>query len=290
VLPEFDLHVPATLSEALEVMAEVHDVIPLAGGTSLLVDLRSGRRRAGTLMDVGRLAELRGVHEEDGHVLVGATTTIAELLRDPLVAEHGGVLRDACRLFAAPPVRNRATVGGNLADASPAADAAPPLLVLDAEVLLKRRDGMRRIPLSHFFTGVRETIRRPDELLLGIRFPKPFRGTGFRYKKLGLRKADAISVLSVAATAGRWPDGEYGPVRIALGAVAPTPIRVPDAEACLSGRPLTEDAIAEAARLCGEATRAIDDVRGSAAYRRRAVEAIVRRLLRELADGTMEET
>jgi len=304
VLPEFELLMPETLPEALDMLAEgAPDVVPLAGGTNLLVDMRSGRRRLSMLMDVSRLSELRGVRQKDGHLIVGGGVTIAALLDDPLVAQNAPVLREAASVFANPLVRNRATVGGNLVDASPAADMAPPLLVLNAEVELVSREGARRVPLEEFLVGVRQTLRRPQELLMAVRVPLPPPHSGGGFRKLGLRKADAISVLSAAVMVegdgGGLPsptsppklggiEGGRGEVycrqaRIALGAVAPRPIRAYAAEGVLRGQILTPEVIAEAARLSAEATHPIDDIRGSAAYRQRVTEVLVRRLLTEVA-------
>ena len=284
MLPEFELLMPRTLPEALEMLAEgAPDVTPLAGGTSLLVDMRGGVRRPHVLMNIAGLEELRGVRLEDGCVVVGSGLTIAELRDHPLIAQHASVLGQGAAVFANPLVRNRATVGGNLVYASPAADTAPPLLVLGAEVELMSKAGSRRVPLEDFMTGVRETIRRPDELLTAIRWPVPSSPRAGAFHKLALRKADAISVLSVAVMLERDADGRCGQVRIALGAAAPTPIRARAAEELLCGQALTPEAIAEAGRLAAGETRCIDDIRGSAAYRQRVTEALVRRLLAQVA-------
>lgn len=282
MLPEFDLLMPKTLPEALEIMNKIPDIVPLAGGTSLLVDLRGGGYRPQTLINIGGLDELHGVRIENGYVVVGSAVTIAELKRNSLIAEHGQVLQQATRVFANPLVRNRATMGGNLAYASPAADAAPPLLVLDAEVELVGRAGRRIIPLENFITGVRRTVRRPDELVTALRWPLPFNGSIGAFQKLGLRKADAISVLSAATMLHRNERGNCDQVRIALGAVAPAPIRVPAAERSMNGERLTPEVIAQAADLAAEAAHPITDIRGSATYRKRVLTVLVQRLLTKL--------
>jgi CO/xanthine dehydrogenase FAD-binding subunit len=280
VLPEFDLLMPETLPEALDLLdSGAPHVVPLAGGTNLIVDLRDRRRHAQVLMDVSRLKELRGIRRENDRIVVGGGTTIAELLTDPLVAEHGAPLRDAAKAFAGPMVRNRATVAGNLVDASPAADTAPPLLVLDAEIELVSKAGTRRVPLDEFLVGVRETLRQPTELLLGVRWSVPPSDSAAAFYKTGLRKADAITVLSVALKIECDKHKRCLKARIALGAVAPRPIRAYAAEEILNGRTFTPKLLAQAAGLAAEATRPIDDIRGSAAYRRRVVEVLVRRLL-----------
>jgi carbon-monoxide dehydrogenase medium subunit len=215
---------------------------------------------------------------------VGACVTIAELLRDPLVARHGAPLRQAAAEFASPLVRNRATIGGNLADASPAADTAPPLLALDAEVELASARGTQCVPLNQFFTGVRKTVRRPDELLTRVFWPVAEKRAG-AFRKFGLRRADAISVVSAAVTAEGNGDGRCRAAAVALGAVAPTPIRVTQAEELLCGAKWSTELIAQAAAIAARETQPIDDVRGTAEYRRHITEVIVRRLLAQVAPG-----
>ena len=195
---------------------------------------------------------LGGVRRVDGHVEVGAAATISELLREPLVAQTAPALVQAAAAFANPLVRNRATLGGNLADASPAADTAPPLLALDAVVDLASAAGTRCLPLKDFLTGVRETLRRPDELLVAVRWPIPVRGSAGAFHKIGLRKSDAISVLSVAVHLALDEAGVCREARIALGAVAPRPVRAYTAEAALVGQVLTLAHLAEAACLAGD--------------------------------------
>jgi CO/xanthine dehydrogenase FAD-binding subunit len=285
MLPEFDLWRPKTMGEALDMLAEP-DVMPIAGGTNVIVDLRAGKHYPLALVDITRLAGLRGIRREDDHLIIGGGTTISDLLRDPLIAGHAPTLAQAAAVFANPLIRNRATVGGNLADASPAADTAPPLLALGAEVELTSRSSpkggkgaARWVPLADFFVGARATVRRPDELLTAIRWRVPPARTKSAFYKVGLRKADAISVLSAAVTVEFDGAEHCTAARIALGAVAPCPIRATAAEELLTGEQLTAAVIAEAARLAGEATRPISDIRGSASYRRRVTEVVVRRLL-----------
>ncbi|MCX6032557.1 MAG: xanthine dehydrogenase family protein subunit M [Chloroflexi bacterium] len=310
MLPEFDFLRPTTLTEALAMLAEHGpDAVPVAGGTNVIVDLRHRKHQPKALVDMGRVAELRGIRRDDGHIVVGAGTTISELLTHPLIAEHASILHDAARVFANPLIRNRATVGGNLADASPAADTAPPLLALGAEVALASQAGTRWLALADFLVGVRKTLRRPDELLTAVRWspppapqswgerpspqswgargaqassPQSLRVRG-AYTKIGLRKADAISVLSAAVVVTQDGAGRCQRVAIALGAVAPRPFRATEAEILLTGQPLTAEAIAEAARLAAAAIRPISDIRGEADYRRRVTEVIVRRLLAQAA-------
>ncbi len=280
MLPAFELIRPRSLAEGLEVLASGRqEAVPVAGGTNLIVDMRSRRRCPEVLVDVSRLDELRGIWQEGGYLVAGAATTLAEILAHPLVSQHAAPLREAASVFASPLVRNRATLGGNLADGSPAADSAPALLVLDAEVELASPGQTRWLPLADFFVSVRQTRLQPGELLVALRWPVPCATAHGGFAKFGLRKADAISVVSAAVQLDCTADGRCRQARIALGAVAPRPLRMPAAEAALEGRKLEREAIAEAARLCGEAASPIDDVRASAVYRRRLAGVLVRRLL-----------
>jgi len=277
MLPPFDLLQPGTLSRALKLLAEAPTAVPIAGGTCLLVDLRERKRKADVLLDLSRIAELRRIETADEELIIGATVTIAELLESPAVEEHAGVLHEACKTFAAPLIRNRATIGGNLAHASPAADTAPPLLVLNATVEVQADGRKRRMPLHRLFAGPCATNLKPGYLLTAVRIPIPSRTPRWAYEKLRLRKADAISVVNAAAL--RPADENNREIRIALGAVAPTPIRAWDAEEVLKGVELKERAIAVAAKIAAEEARPIDDLRGSAGYRQREVEVLVGRCL-----------
>lgn len=283
MLPLYEALSPATLDAALTALAGRQDVLPIAGGTNLVVSMREGAHRGLTLMDVTGLEELRGIQLEDGHIVVGAGTTIAELLRSPLIAEHARPLHQAARSFANPLVRNRATVAGNIVDASPAADMAPPLLVLDAELELLCMNSRRWVAMEEFMVGVNQTLRRSDELVGTIRWPVPHSSrSAARFHKLALRKGTACSVLSVAVMVEADGGIRATQARIALGALAVKPFRVYAAEEALQGQRLTERRIAEAAHLAAEATRPIDDVRGTAAYRRRMAGVLTRRLLLEV--------
>lgn len=289
MLPEFDLYTPHTLPETLALLSEGRsEIIPIAGGTNVIPDLRSRRHVPKGLIDISRLDDLGGVRREDGTIFVGGNVTIAELLSSSIVREVGRPLHQAASVFANPLVRNRATLAGNLVDASPAADTAPPLLVLDAVVDLVSQSGCRSMPVSEFFKGVRQTARRPDELLAGVRWPLPGPRTAFGYTKLGLRQADAIAVVGVAVCLEVDASGFCQMARIGLGSVAPTPMRALEAEACLVGTRIHEETIHEAAKLAAEAVSPISDLRASDRYRRRMVEALVSRLLHQAAKDLVQ--
>lgn len=283
MLPEFELLMPRTLAEALSVLAKhAPDAAPVAGATNLIPDMCSGRRRPRYVVNIASLPELQGIRQEDWHLVIGAAVTVAEVLDDPLVARFAPVLREAAAVLASPLVRNRATVVGNLTNASPAADMAPPLLVLDAEVEIAGREGVRRVALKDFFLTMGRTACRPHELVTAVRVLIPAPGSAATFCKIGLRNADAIAIVNGAVRVDWDGDGRCRTARVALGAVAPTPIRAFEAECVLEGERLTPEVIAEAACRAAEATRPIDDLRGSAAYRRHVAAVIVRRMVERL--------
>ena len=215
---------------------------------------------------------------DDGRVSLGGGTRVADLLRAPLVAEEAPGLAAAARVFGGAMVRNAATLAGNLCYGSPAADLVPPLMALDAEVVLQCAGGARTLALPDFCRGARDTARRRDELLTEVRWPARPRRSAHLFCKLGMRKGDAIAVTAVSVMISA-EDGRCGEARIALGAVAPTVVRAPRAEAVLRGRAVTAATIDEAAREAVEACAPIDDIRASADYRRHLVEVLTRRLV-----------
>jgi carbon-monoxide dehydrogenase medium subunit len=259
------------------------EVRPLAGGTNLIPDMRAGTHRPASVVNIDGLSELRGVRREDGYIVLGSGVTLTEILADELIAEHGTVLTEAARVFANPLVRNRATVGGNLGNASPAADTAPALLALDAELELVTSEGSRWVKLEDFFVYVCETIREPEELIKAVRWPVSSERSAGGFRKLMLRKSMAIAVVSAAVQVTLDEDSCFEDVRIALGAVAPTPVRAYEAEEMLRGERLDAQLIEEVTPIACGAASCIDDVRSSAAYRERVTDVLVRRLLTELA-------
>lgn len=275
LLPRFEYQHASSLLQATTLLAENPEARPLAGGTDLLVDLRERRQMPRLLVDVSELAELRGIAPDDGGLRIGGGATVGELLASPLVAERLPALRQAAHDFADFLTRNKATLGGNLANASPGADLLVPLLALDARVVLASPGGERALPLDEFLLGPRRTALRPGELVQSVVVPEGG-GRQFFYK-LGLKRGGAIAVVSVATRVRLDAAGRCLEARIALGAVAPRPFRATEAEAALAGEPLTAAAIARAADLAAAAARPITDVRGSAEYRTAMVRALVAR-------------
>jgi xanthine dehydrogenase small subunit len=267
---------PKTLREAYaHLAAEPHR--PVAGGTDLLVQLTGELGPPpDRIIDLWRLDELRGIAVRGDAVELGALTTYTDIRRSPICREHLPALVDAAGTIGAAQIQNRGTIGGNAMNASPAGDTLPVLLALDAVLVLGGTGGEREVPAASFWPAYRRTAARPDELLLRIRIPLGA-GREQRFRKVGTRRAQAISKVVVAAAwrgTDRWQE-----VRIALGSVAATPIRVSAAEAALEREPRTAKSVEAAVEALGSAIQPIDDVRSTAAYRREAARRVVRRLL-----------
>lgn len=279
---EFELERPRGLDEALGAMAGARDgeVLALAGGTNVIVDLRARTISPRRLVALGAVDGLRTIDVRDGTVTIGGRTTLTDILRHPEMTRCALSLVASAKLFGGQMVRNAATVAGNLCYGSPAADLVPPLLVLDAEVELASRSGMRRVPLHEFYLDYKRDARRPDELVTAIRWPVPSQGSHDTFYKLARRRGDAITVVGVAV-ALKVTDGTCRRARIALGAVAPMVKRAIAAERMLEGEPLDDALVDAAARRAVEESNPIDDVRASADYRRHCVHVLTRRLLNE---------
>jgi carbon-monoxide dehydrogenase medium subunit len=285
---------PKTLNEALEALdAHGSHSLVIAGGTDLIPvmrktryaelapegDGRSSPSPSRILVDVGRLDEIRGIGQDDGFLRVGGATSIAAIAASPLLNEKVPVLTAAARSIGSPLVRNRATIGGNLATASPSADTAPALLALDAVVrLTSARGGGREVTLAGFFLDYRSTLLQDTELITDILIPVPSERAVGRFEKVGLRNADAISVVCVAAMM-ELEEATCLRARIALGAVAPVPVRALAVEKALEGCRVDADLARHCAALVHEHISPIDDVRGSGAYRRSVAEAVVARTI-----------
>jgi len=278
-----------TLAQALECLREVEGATVLAGGTDLMPQTQIGRRSIGpALVNIRRIDELRGIAEEGATVRIGALTTITELMTNEIVRRRFPVLVETGDHFASDQIRNAATVGGNLCNASPAGDTLVPLLVLDASVELaslgEKGIERRRLPLREFFTGPGRTKRAPAELLVAVHVPVPAEGHFARFFKFGTRPALDISTISIGLAATRR-DGTLADVRVAFGAVAPTPVRSPGTEKALEGRRLDAATIAAAAKAARDEVQPIDDVRASAWYRKELIHNMTARMLTHVADA-----
>ncbi len=285
---------PQSLPEALDALTAGGGAARIvAGATDLILELERGvRRGVSTLIDLAQVPGLDRLElGEDGKIHVGPLVTHNTVAASALMQTRGLPLAQACWEVGAPQIRNRATVAGNLITASPANDTITPLMALEAEVTLTSSRGSRAVTLREFYTGVRRTVMAADEILTDIAFPAldPARSVGM-FLKLALRRAQAISLVNAAvivtfADGPEVADRRVEAARITLGAVAPTIIRCPEAEAALVGEPLTPESIARAAALAQAAARPIDDVRATATYRRRLVAVSVGRALRAIAVG-----
>ena len=286
MINDFEFSQPRDIPEALKALRESGRVLPIAGCTNVLVNMKRTPLEADLVVDLTRLEALALISNSNGSIHLGAGVTFARLLEWRPGGAVEGLMQPMCVAFAGPLIRNLATVGGNICDASAAADVSPPLLALDAVVELESAsDGPRSIPLPEFFKGVRKTARRTDELVTGIEFARPDDDEYWFYYKLGKRKADAISIVSVAMTV-RLNRGKVERARIALGAVAPVAMRTPEAETLLQGESLNEVTIAAAAAMAAGEARPIDDFRATGAYRRQMVEVLVKRGLNTIAQGS----
>jgi xanthine dehydrogenase small subunit len=253
---------PRTLDEALGMMRD-GGAAPLAGCTDVYVGLHFGTEPRRRFVDVRALAELRGIRADGGRLRIGAAVTYTELIRSGAVGRWLPALAAAAREVGGVQIQNRGTLGGNIANASPAGDTLPVLAVAEAAVVLRSAGGERRVALRELYTGYRATVIRPDELIVAVEVP-PVVGPQW-FRKVGTRAAQAISKVVVAMVGGPAP-------RIAFGSVAATVVRVPGTEACLAGGGSPDEAV----RVLETEIRPIDDVRSTAAYRLRVAGNLLR--------------
>lgn len=279
-LPEFELHRPDTLKEALELLVELEGSKPIAGGTDLLLLLRDGTIRSRHLVDLQGIEDLLGIRMVDGEVRIGAMTTLTKLIKSELIAEKAPVLRDAAACVGSVQTRNQGTLAGNLCNASPAADTAPALLVLDARLTVVSTEGPRIMPLMELFAGPKMNSLGPGELVTEVRFPTPPPGSGAAFQKLGRRRGYTLSLVNAAAYL-EFEGDLCLEARAALGAIAATLLRMPEVEETLKGKRLTNQLVEEASSACYGLVRPIDDIRASAEYRREMSRVLMRRAIME---------
>ncbi len=273
---------PSTIAEAAELLAD-SEAIVLAGGTDLMLQTGDGkipyRKR---LVNIRRIDEMRGVSKDGDEIRIGALTTMTDILNDDLLSGMTPVLCEAADHFASGQIRNAATVGGNICNASPAGDSIPALMVLDAEVELSSWDGTavstRRVALSDFFTGPGASVKLDCELLSAVYFKVPEQRATAKFLKSGPRPALEISIVSAAMNAVRDADLLFH-VRLAFGAVGPVPLRATKTESLLEGKQLTPQLIEEAVETLMSEITPIDDVRATAWYRNHLASVYLRRLL-----------
>jgi len=257
----------------------------IAGGTNIIPYMRVETMSPELLIDLNGLEDLKYIREENGTITIGALTTISDIVASEVIRNKSQILHSAANNLGSPLIRNRATIGGNLADASPAADMAPPLLALEASIHTKRGEVEgREIPLDKFFVGPNKTVLAEDELITQIRFPIPKDSARGIFIKLGLRNSMTISVVSIAVIIDM--DGQVcQKARVALGAVAPTIIRAFNVESKLEGEEINENIIQECADIVKEEISPISDIRASAEYRRLASSVMLKRAIQQVLKG-----
>jgi CO/xanthine dehydrogenase FAD-binding subunit len=282
-LPDFDLTVPASLAETLDLLSRnPGQYRPFAGGTDLMVVLNAGHLPVARFLDLSRCQELRGIQETGTHLAFGALTTFTELRDCRAVHQHFPNLVKSARLTGALAIQNRGTLGGNIANASPAADTPPSLLAYGADVELISTRGTRRVAYDAFHQGYKKMDLAPDELLFRVIVPKPAGHTFHFYRKVGTRQAQAISKICLAAFA-RIENGVVAEIRVGLGSVAPVPARARYAEAVILGKRLGELPVEEAQRALLADISPIDDIRSTAHYRTIVTQNVLGQMLQELA-------
>lgn len=275
----FELALPESLDDCLRLLAQRGpETKLLAGGTDLLPQMKNSVVMPKRVIDLSGVARVKILECDAKGLRIGAAVPARQVEQDPRVREGYAAVAESAALLGSVQVRNLATVGGNICNAAPSADMAPPLVALEAQAVIAGPKGERRVPLSDFFTGVRKTVVGPDELLVEIFVPAPGPHSGGCYIRHTPRRELDIAVVGVASQV-TIANGVCAKARISLAAVAPTPVRATAAEAALEGKPLTPELIERAADLAGQAAKPISDQRGSADFRRHLVRILTRRTL-----------
>lgn len=280
----FELLQPGSLAQALEMKKDYREGAKiLAGGTDLLVLLKDGKLRAQAVMSLGRLSELNFIRSEgERGVAIGALVSHSDVAASRIIQQRCPDLAEACAQVGAAQIQNLGTLGGNLCNASPAADAAPPLLLMDALLTLASARGERRVAIHDFFLGPRRTVLEPDEILKEIFVPQPVGRRGATYLKLGRRKAMEIAIVGVGVAIHlNGSDRIVSECRIAMSSVAPTPLRARRGEAIFTNQEIRDELIEEAAEVAAEEASPISDVRATRGYRLDMIRVLCRRAARE---------
>lgn len=273
------VHLPGTLDELWEVMNDSPGALLYAGGTDLLVRIRAGLLRPLALICLERIEALKSIDEQDDTIFIGAGVTHSQILESALIRVHAPVLTKAVRILGSPPVRHMGTIGGNIVNASPAADTLPPLLVLGARAHIMSRQGSRQVPLASFISGPGVIDLHPDEILAGVSIPTKSHFGIHHYEKIGVRKAQACAVASLAALVGLSEEGNVEAVRLAWGSVGPTVMQSTEVERMITGSRLNRETLMEAAQMVQRIVSPISDVRARAEYRRIVAGKLLLRLL-----------
>jgi CO/xanthine dehydrogenase FAD-binding subunit len=273
------VHLPRSLNDVWELLQGERDAALYAGGTDLLVKIRSGQVDPGALVCLERVGELHGVRDEGEAIFLGAATTHVKILEHGLIREELPVLARALGVLGSPPIRHMGTIGGNVVTASPAGDSLPPLYVLGAEVEIRSSGSVRRTAIRDFVMGPGKVDLCRGELVVGLRVPKPRKYNVQHFEKVGRRKAQACAVASLAALLDLSVDGRINQARLAWGSVGSTVVRSEELENALAGKLLNRETLERLRPLVESAVSPIDDVRASADYRRVVAGALMMRLV-----------
>ena len=281
-LREFSYHEPESLEAAIGILAAGGDGARLlAGGTDLVVDMKTGRMRPSIVVNLKRIPGLSGIEAVEGGIRIGALTPVATLQASPLVGQMAAALADAAAVLATPPVRGLATIGGNIGRASPASDLGPPLIVHEAIATIEGPDGSREETVESLYVGPGATTLAVHDIITSIFVPTPAAGFGSAHLKIGARAGGTdIAMVGVSAGVALGADGRIAAARIVLASVAPTPLRAIAAEQALAGREPSEEAVAAAAAAAAAACRPISDLRASASHRVALAGVLTARVLR----------
>jgi xanthine dehydrogenase small subunit len=272
---------PRSLDEAISALSADPALLPVAGCTDLMVSGGASQGRFDRVIDLVGVPELKGIRHADDAIEIGAATTFTAIGSSATIREALPILADAARVVGGWQIQNRATIGGNIANASPAGDSLPVLLALDATVVIAGPAGRRAVPYDRFHVGYRRTALQAGELVVSVRIPVPRGGSIQRFRKVGTREAQSISKV-VVAMCGRADAGRIVEIRLAAGSVAATPVRLPKAERAAIGQSVGEETASLVGRTAAGEVTPIDDVRSTAAYRTHVLERVVRRMIADL--------
>jgi CO/xanthine dehydrogenase FAD-binding subunit len=275
------VHRPHTLEEALPILGA--RVLPIAGGTDLMVALNARTLNHHEFLDLWPITELRGIEDRGDTLRIGALTTYSQLIQSPLISRYAPALVSASLTIGAVQIQNRGTIGGNIANGSPAGDSLPVLFASDAEIEIRGLNGVRSIPITRFYLGYRRNVLEPGELITAIHLPKLGEGERSAFLKVGTRRAQAISKVMLGAH-WRIKDGVIEAFSLSYGSVAPTVIRARTTEAFLTGKRLTPDLPTQALVSLNQDLTPITDLRSTAEYRRRVAGNLLAKVLREAID------
>ena len=286
MIPSFDYKIPKTLREACDLLWQAEGKAKIiAGGTDLVIGLRNGDQRPPFIVDITRIEELRKIEEKNGTVSIGAAVTHSEIASSSLVKKYGKVLSDATSEIGSPQIRNIGTIGGNIINASPAADTVPALIVLDAVGRVVSKEGEKEIPLVQLFKGPYETNLKPHEILVQVQFKKLPSGVRNSFVRLARREAMAIARMSVAIILQMEKGKDrIEDIRVSAGSITPTPQRMSDAEAILKGKSPDEGLLKMASRKVSETMIHQSGIRPSTPYKRPVVETLFIRAMRKVLE------